>query len=308
MNLNYDNISFMNKLTELSNKINQRLLSYISIEEVPEKTVIEAMKYSVEAGGKRIRPVLSLAVCEMLNGSESDVIPYACALEMIHTYSLIHDDLPAMDNDDYRRGRLTSHKVFGEAIAILAGDALLNKAYEIMLEDISNTGDMEKVMAKVRATAIVAEAAGSKGMIAGQVVDMESEEKHIDIDTLRYMHKCKTGALIKASILLSTELLNADAFVKEKLTIYSERIGLAFQIKDDILDVESSLEELGKPTGSDENNKKATYVTIYGLEEAKKLLNKVTEDAIDSLEAVEGSYRNTDFLKQVALFICNRRK
>ena len=156
--------------------------------------------------------------------------------------------------------------------------------------------------------AIVAEAAGSKGMIAGQVVDMESEEKHIDIDTLRYMHKCKTGALIKASILLSTELLNADAFVKEKLTIYSERIGLAFQIKDDILDVESSLEELGKPTGSDENNKKATYVTIYGLEEAKKLLNKVTEDAIDSLEAVEGSYRNTDFLKQVALFICNRRK
>ena len=266
-----------------------------------EKTIYDAMSYSLMAGGKRLRPVLALAVCDMLEGRAEEVMPYACAIEMIHTYSLIHDDLPAMDNDDYRRGRLTNHKVYGEAIAILAGDALLNYAYELMLTRTLKNSD--NLHGKVKAMEIIASAAGASGMIAGQVVDLESEEKKISSDVLEYMHKRKTGALIKAPILAAAALCNANDTYTKALEVYGEKIGLAFQIKDDILDVEGDFESLGKAIGSDEANEKSTFVTLYGLEESREMLNKITKEAIESIEIFG---ERGQLLKQLAEYLVNR--
>lgn len=292
-----DIIAEMRGYSELVNKC---LDAYITELDTPEKTIYKAMRYSLMAGGKRIRPVLSLATCRMLDGNPDDVIPFACALEMIHTYSLIHDDLPAMDNDDYRRGKPTNHKVFGEAIAILAGDALLNTAFEIMIskaiETSGNGGALRAINEIVRGS-------GTSGMIGGQVVDIESEGKNIGAEILDYMHRHKTGALIRASVLAPAHICEATKEQLEKLTVYSENIGLAFQIKDDILNVEGEPVKLGKGTGSDHNLRKATYVSIHGLEKSEKVLKKSIDDAVASLEIFG---EKGAFLKELAIFIAER--
>ncbi len=288
----------LDKWTQL---VNDALDEFLSIKEGAGSNIYNAMKYSLMAGGKRLRPVLALAVCELLDGNRNEILPYACAIEMIHTYSLIHDDLPAMDNDDYRRGVPTNHKVFGEAMAILAGDALLNGAFELMLD--ASLSDGRNRDAGLRAMQIVAKAAGADGMIRGQVVDMESEEKNIDKETLEYMHRCKTGALIKAPVTASAVLCGASEKVFEKLDSYAESIGLAFQIKDDIMDVKGDPEQMGKAAGSDAASGKSTYVTLYGIENAQAMLDKTIDTA---LGALEGFGDKAGFLRELAAFIRDR--
>lgn len=284
-------------------KIVDNTLDMLATEkDVPQKTIYSAMRYSLMAGGKRLRPVLMLAVCEMLGGKLEDAVPYACAIEMIHTYSLIHDDLPAMDNDDYRRGRLTSHKVYGEAIAVLAGDGLLNLAFETMLRKALKSGiNMEK---HVHALNIIADAAGVSGMIGGQVVDIEAEGKKISSELLEYMHKHKTGALIKAPVLAAAALCGADDKSYKCLESYAEKIGLAFQIKDDILDVEGSFESMGKITQKDLSKEKSTFVTLYGLDDARKTLDGIIREAVNLIETFGD---RSDFLSKTASFIAGRK-
>ena len=294
-------MEFNNKYQCYLDYINEALERFLQVRETPEKTCYEAMRYSLMAGGKRIRPVLSLAVCDLLGKNYEEVISYACAIEMIHTYSLIHDDLPSMDNDDYRRGRLTNHKVYGEAMAVLAGDALLNYAFEIMAEDALKNIDI--IESKVKAMQYIAKASGVTGMIGGQVVDLQSEGKKIPLETLTYMHACKTGAMIKAPVVSSAIICGADEAQISNLSLFAEKIGLAFQIKDDILDVEGDLSTLGKNSGSDASNDKTTYITEYGLEDAKRILNEVTDEAVGALECFGAE---ADFLRNIAVFIAKR--
>lgn len=294
-------MEFKNKYQSFVNEVNNYLDQCISREDVPQKTVYSSMRYSVEAGGKRLRPVLALAVCELLGGDINSVMPFACAIEMIHTYSLIHDDLPSMDNDEYRRGKLTNHMVYGEAMAILAGDALLNLAFETMLKAaVSNAEELDR---KVKAMSIIAKASGVEGMIGGQVIDLESEGKSISSDLLENMHKCKTGALIKAPVLASAVLCGAKEKEQEYLEVFSDKLGLAFQVKDDILDVEGNSEKLGKKVGSDEANQKSTFVSIYGIEKAKSMLDNLTRDAIGSLEYFGDK---AEFLRELAHYLLVR--
>jgi len=240
-------------------------------------------------------------VAKLLGGSMEAVIPIAAAIEMIHTYSLIHDDLPAMDNDDYRRGKPTNHKVYGEATAILAGDGLLNEAFELMIINALNAGD--KMKRALEAALIVSRAAGKNGMIAGQVIDMESEGKDISHITLKRMHKKKTGALLLASVMAPAVLLDASPCERKSLSEYAEGIGISFQIKDDILDVESSAQVLGKPVGSDSRNNKNTYVSLFGLDHAKKMLSDSTKKAVEALEYFR---ENAWFLREMAFYIGER--
>ncbi|EPR13219.1 polyprenyl synthetase family protein [Ruminiclostridium papyrosolvens] len=259
----------------------------------------EAMSYSLLAGGKRLRPLLALAVAEMFDRPFDEVINFGCAIEMIHTYSLIHDDLPAMDNDDYRRGKPTNHKVFGEAMAILAGDGLLNMAYEIIINDAVESRNIEKM----RAAGIVAKYAGALGMVGGQVIDLQSEGKTIESDRLKTMHRLKTGALIKAPVEAAAVICGADIKEFELLSGYAANLGLAFQIKDDILDIEGTVENMGKNPGNDSSCNKSTYVTMFGLEESKKLLQTVTQEGISCLEAFG---HKAQFLKELALSLVVR--
>jgi geranylgeranyl diphosphate synthase type II len=240
-------------------------------------TIHEAMRYSVQAGGKRLRPILVIAGAEVAGGRMADVMPTACAFELIHTYSLIHDDLPAMDDDDYRRGRLTSHKVFGEAVAILAGDALLTHALGLVA---ANFG-LGKAPAPVfpRVLGEITGAAGTGGMIGGQVVDIQSEGGQVSPETLEYIHTHKTGALIRAALRAGALLAGASEAVLVGLTGYGERLGLVFQIVDDILDVEGSLETLGKTAGSDRRKKKVTYPAFHGLEASRARAGALTREA-----------------------------
>ena len=294
-------MEFMEKLEIYQDIVNIFLEECIKEKDLMEKSIYNAMRYSLLAGGKRLRPVLSLAVCDMLGGDLKEVLPYACAVEMIHTYSLIHDDLPSMDNDDYRRGKLTNHKVFGEALAILAGDGLLNMAFELMLENTSsNCNNIEN---KVKAMGYIAKSSGVRGMIGGQVVDIESENNEVSVETLEYMHRLKTGALIKASVISAAIICNASNEDIQNLENYAEGIGLAFQIKDDILDVEGNIDKLGKNVGSDASNKKTTYVSIYGLEKSKQMLTEITESAIKSLDSFGGK---AAFLKELAEYLVIR--
>lgn len=255
--------------------------------------IVRAMDYSVNAGGKRIRPIIAIACAEALEGSAEAVLPYAAALEMIHTYSLIHDDLPCMDNDDLRRGRPTNHKVFGEGMATLAGDALLNYAFETAL------GADTESKKKLKLIKIIADASGVYGMIGGQVLDMEGEKRKLSPDEITHMHDMKTGALIKAAAKIGA--VSADAPEDVFLT-YAENLGLAFQLKDDILDVTQTTDKLGKPAGSDEKNDKSTFVTLYGLKGAKKLLDEATERAISSLPT------DCEFLRELARYLLTRKK
>lgn len=238
----------------------------------------QAMRYSIFAGGKRIRPLLMMAACEAVGGELASVLPAACAMEMIHTYSLIHDDLPAMDDDDYRRSRLTNHKVFGEATAILAGDALLTQAFILLA-----TGDVSSAADRLRVLQIIANAAGSLGMVGGQVVDMESEGKTVELPIVEYIHTHKTGALILASLQSGAIFAKADSRAFEALTRYGECAGLAFQIADDILDIVGEQTIIGKDVGSDVHRGKATYPALLGLSESRRRAEELRDLAIDAL-------------------------
>lgn len=238
--------------------------------------IFEAMRYSLLAGGKRLRPVMLLAACEAVGGKREDAIAFACALEMIHTYSLIHDDLPAMDNDDYRRGRLTSHKVFGEDMAILAGDGLLHHAMETMADACAQAPTPETTGA-MRA---IAHGAGIYGMLTGQVVDVAFEGKPLDGETLDFIHLHKTAAMIRAALTAGAILGGADAERAARFGLAGEKIGVAFQIIDDILDVTSDAKTLGKPIHSDEKNNKTTYVTLYGVERSRRIAKALSEEAM----------------------------
>lgn len=248
------------------------------IDRFPEE-IYRAMRYSVQSGGKRLRPILTLAACEAVGGDPDVAMPVACSIEFIHAFSLIHDDLPALDNDDFRRGKPTTHKVFGEAMAILAGDALLTLAFETI------AGRTEGVSANVVVdiTRRVASATGVGGMITGQVVDMLSEGKEIDPGTLEFLHRNKTGALIKVSLVSGGMLGGGTEDQIASLGLYGEKIGLAFQIADDILDIEGDQEKIGKPVGSDLRNEKTTYPSLYGMKKSKELAHQAVDDAIDAL-------------------------
>ncbi|MBI4247665.1 MAG: polyprenyl synthetase family protein [Candidatus Rokubacteria bacterium] len=288
-------------LTERRRLVDEALERVLPPEDAPPPTLHRAMRYSVMAGGKRLRPILVIAGCEAVGGRAEHVIPTACALELIHTYSLIHDDLPAMDDDDYRRGRLTSHKVFGDAIAILAGDALLTLAFRLIADNAARVGD-----ARVACDVVVeiATAAGTDGMVGGQVADLESEGKTISAETLDYIHRHKTAALIRASLRAGAMLAGATPEALHAISAAGEGLGLAFQIVDDILDVEGNLEELGKTAGSDERKQKATYPALHGLEASRRRARVLIDDAQLALEPLGAAARP---IKALADFVFERK-
>ena len=258
----------------------------------------ESMIYSIKVGGKRVRPLLMLLTYDMYKGGYKDILPFAAALEMIHTYSLIHDDLPCMDNDDLRRGKPTNHKVFGEAIAVLAGDGLLTEAMIIMLNQCLD-GDLNKI----KASLCIAKASGAQGMIAGQICDILSEGTSIPEEELLYMHRNKTGELIKVAIVCGGILGGAGEDDLSNLKEYGDKLGLAFQIKDDILDVIGDVDILGKNVKSDECNDKTTFVTMYGLEECKKKCNDLTQECFEILKNLKV---NTKYLEEITEFLLKR--
>ena len=269
--------------------------------EGPSGKVVEAMKYSLSAGGKRVRPILMMAACEAVGGDYSLIMPAACAMECVHTYSLIHDDLPAMDDDDLRRGKPTCHKVYGEAIAILAGDGLLTYAFELMThpELTSNVGGR----LINQAIAIFAKAAGVSGMVGGQTADILYENRQVDADTLAYIHRHKTGALIRASVEMGA-LLGGGTFDQvDSLSQYGTALGLAFQVVDDLLDVIGDEKKIGKPVGSDAKNKKATYPALFGVEEAKRRAQALKNEALDALSAFGPE---ADPLRAIAIYVVER--
>ncbi len=270
-------MEFINWYNEKTNIVDEYLSKTIIEKQNPQKIIYEAMNYSLLSGGKRLRPVLLLSAYELFNDNINEALPFACAMEMIHTYSLIHDDLPAMDNDDYRRGKLSNHKKFGEANAILAGDGLLNKAFEIGLDAAIYLNSSNALMA----LKIIADSSGTEGMIGGQVTDMEGNIN--SIEELKYMYSLKTGALIKSSVIAGAILAEASNEEIKALEIYSEKIGIAFQIEDDILDVTSTQEKLGKAIGSDATNNKITYLTFKSIEEARNDVEMFTREAIECL-------------------------
>ncbi len=286
--------------------IDAHLLDFIPNIDNKSITLYEAMKYSLTAGGKRLRPVLLLAACDFAGGDINEAIPYACAVEYIHTYSMIHDDLPAMDNDDLRRGLPTNHKVYGEALAILAGDGLLTTAFEAINKDMMLYFDSpEKMVRRVKAANEIAKGAGCRGMVAGQASDIEGENTDYSNEMLEYIHINKTGALIKASIRAGLYLGKPTTYMLENLDSYAENLGLAYQIADDILDVVGDPKELGKATGSDEKKNKNTYPSINGLEAAYQRLEQLTDNAV---EAVSPYYDNAEFFRELVLKLKNRRK
>lgn len=281
--------------------IEQKLDEYIPVQ-YPEK-IWESMRYSVLAGGKRLRPMLCLEACKVLSGSYENAIPTACAIEMLHSQSLIHDDLPCMDNDDYRRGKLTNHKVFGESTAVLAGDALLSYAPQIILQKTKHGHEGIKCHTLLRVLEEFVVNAGASKLIGGQVVDIDSEGKQIDKETLNYIHENKTAALFKLSLRTGAILGGADEEKLQAFTDYAEKIGRAFQIMDDILDVTSTLEELGKTPGKDAQEEKVTYISFYGIDESKRQLASLCDEACDIL------YKNkieSDVLMEVAKSINER--
>ncbi len=296
-------MNFQEQFTEKVTFINRELDRLIPVKNNLQKNIYEAMRYSLLAGGKRIRPVLTLAYAELLNVPAETVLPFACALEMIHTYSLIHDDLPAMDNDDLRRGRPTCHKQFNEALAILAGDALLNKAFEVMSEACERIPVEEKAAA-VKMMTHVAACSGSEGMIGGQVVDLESEGQTVDEETVRYMYRLKTGALLTAPALIAISAAEAEGTSEaEHILSYTKATGLAFQIKDDILDIEGDTAVLGKAVGRDVKENKRSMAVVKGTTYCKKLLDELTLQAISDAEFFSDK---GIFLKEMAEYLLNR--
>lgn len=266
-------------------------------------SLYKAIRYSLFAGGKRIRPILSMAAFEAVGGKGERILPFACALEMIHTYSLIHDDLPAMDNDDYRRGKPTCHHVFGEALGILAGDALLTEAFRLMANQTIHEVPKYDGALVLNIIHEVAQAAGMLGMVGGQALDIESEGKEIDFPTLQYIHTHKTGSIILVSVRLGAKLGGGSEEALKALTRYGEGIGLAFQIADDILNIEGEMAQLGKKTGSDLIRRKATYPALLGIEESKRRAKELVDLSIDAIRSL-GS--EADPLREIARFILFR--
>lgn len=290
-------------LQEKKERVDSALERYLPKREELTSNLHRAMQHSLFAGGKRIRPILSIASFEAAGGKGERILPFACALEMIHTYSLIHDDLPAIDNDDYRRGKPTCHKVFGEAIAILAGDGLLTEAFRLMTHQPAKdhpSGDEALVLDLINE---VAQAAGVLGMVGGQVVDIESEGKAVDLPTVQYIHTHKTGAMILASVRVGAKLGGAKETLLKALTRYGESLGLAFQVADDILNVEGKAALMGKKTGSDLFKGKATYPSVLGVDESKIRSKELVEMAVDALKP-RGP--EADPLREIARFIIAR--
>ncbi|CEN83887.1 polyprenyl synthetase family protein [Paraclostridium sordellii] len=293
-------MNFNCELKNRVNKIEQILNEYMPKEEGYQKKIFESMNYSLKAGGKRLRPILTLEACKIVGGEEEDAIAFAVAIEMIHTYSLIHDDLPALDNDDLRRGRKTNHKVYGEAMAILAGDGLLNYAYEIMLKESIGKKDPEKYLKAINE---IAKSAGIYGMIGGQVVDIESEGKKIDMDKLDFIHMNKTAAIIIGCMRAGAIIGNATDKQLEDITKYAKNIGLSFQIVDDILDIVGDEAKLGKNVGSDIDNEKSTYPSLIGLEKSKEVANQLIKEAKASINQIS---KDNAFLNGLAEYIVDR--
>ena len=265
-------------------------------------TIHRAVRYSLFAGGKRIRPMLVLAAGEAVGGAREELMPLACAVEMVHTYSLVHDDLPAMDDDDLRRGKPTSHKVFGEAIAILAGDALVTRAFHLLAE-VPEAWDDTRVRRRLRAAAVLGEACGTTGLIGGQVMDLESEGRAIGADDLECLHRAKTGALLSACVRGGAILGGAGTTDLERLSRYASAIGLAFQVVDDVLDATEDAQRLGKTAGKDEAARKATYVSVHGLEKARSLAGTLRQEA---LEAIAPLGPRGELLAAIARLIVDR--
>jgi geranylgeranyl diphosphate synthase type II len=290
-------------LEEKCRLVDEALEKYLPPGDELPSSLHKAMRYSVFAGGKRVRPILVLAACEAAGGNAEDALPAACAMEMIHTYSLIHDDLPAMDNDDFRRGKPTNHKVFGDAVAILAGDALLTEAF-ILLSSPEFGASLDPAK-RLEVISEISRCAGSRGMIGGQVVDMESEGKpSIDFATVEYIHTHKTGALIKASVRAGALLGGADVEGEDALVRYGQAIGLAFQIADDILDIEGTTEQIGKDAGSDLERGKATYPAVIGLVDSKRRADDLVRVALDALSVFD---TKADPLREIANYIVKRK-
>ena len=286
--------------------IEEHLLDFLPEIDHKSITLYEAMKYSLSSGGKRIRPVLMLAACDFAGGDINSALPYACAAEYIHTYSLIHDDLPAMDNDDLRRGMPTSHKVYGDAIAILAGDGLLTSAFEAMNKDMLLYLDTPEMLnRRVRASYELAKGSGCRGMVAGQVADIEGEGTHCSKELLEYIHINKTAALLVSTIRAGAYLGGADAKTLTDLTAYGEQLGLLFQITDDILDACGNEEEMGKKTGVDVVKNKVTYVSLYGIDDAKKMAENLAQDAKETIACY---YDNAEVFNDIIDDVLTRTK
>ena len=319
-------MEFKEQLRQYQDLVNNELKKYVNKEECPEQILNNSMEYSLMAGGKRLRPILAIATYKLFKDDIETVMPYAIALEMVHNFSLIHDDLPGIDNDDFRHGKPTNHKKFNEATAILAGDGLLNKAFIVISEDLNKTyqrniSNITQFFETNELKGIQEEPQNSQElenklkvynefanaidrMIAGEYIDTEFEGKKITSELLEYIHKNKTGAFLRYSVRMGAILANAPEDVLKGLTQYAENIGLAFQIKDDILSEEGDEKILGKPVGNDKEHEKCTYVSKYGLDGAKEILNKITNEAIDIVKP----YKNSEFLIELALYIKNRNK
>ena len=296
-------VNFQDELKKRTEEINKVIQSYLPEEEGFAKTMAQAMNYSILAGGKRLRPMLILETLRLFGGEEKLAYPFMAAMEMIHTYSLVHDDLPAMDNDEYRRGRKTTHIVYGEAMGILAGDALLNYAFETAVKAFEIAPEKSLLIGK--ALKILAEKAGIYGMIGGQVVDVASCGVGLDEGMLNFIYELKTGALIESSMMIGALLAGAEDAELEKVQKIASDVGIAFQIQDDILDVTSTTEELGKPVHSDEKNEKTTYVTLKGLEKATRDVEVISQEA---LELLSGLDRENAYLTQLIRELIHRKK
>ena len=296
-------MDFKEELKKYQEIINIELQKYVRKENCPEKVLNESMEYSLMAGGKRLRPILVIATYQLFKNDIKECLPYAVAIEMIHNFSLIHDDLPGIDNDDFRHGKPTNHKQFNEATAILAGDGLLNNAYIVISKDLLNTVDKAKLDIKMMVFKEFSYAVDR--MIAGEYIDTEYEGKDVLEEYLEYMNANKTGALLRLSVRMGAYLAECEENDLKKLTNYAEKVGLAFQVKDDILSEEGDEKILGKPVGNDKKMKKCTYVSKYGIEEAKNKLDKLIEEAIKELTPYG---EKAKFLVELALYVKNRNK
>lgn len=294
-------MDFKKELEEYQYSINSELEKYLRKEECFERKLNESVAYSLMAGGKRIRPILVIATYKLFKKDYEKCYPYAVAIEMVHNFSLIHDDLPGIDNDDFRHGKPTNHKAFNEATAILAGDSLLNNAYIVISEDLKKSPEID-IKNKLKVLNEFSKAVDR--MIAGEHVDTEDEGKDISKEELEYIHINKTGELLKLCVRMGAILADASKTDIENLTKYAENIGLAFQIKDDILSEEGNEKVLGKPVGNDKKRKKCTYVSKYGLNKSKEILENITNEAIEYVK----KYDNSEFLEELAKYIANRNK
>ncbi len=303
MNCEKNDSLFGKRLDEKTVQIEEILKSYLPEKSGYQQDIMEAMEYSLMAGGKRLRPMLMQETYRLFGGEGNLIEPFMAAIEMIHTYSLVHDDLPAMDNDEYRRGRKTTHIVYGEAMAILAGDALLNYAFETACRAFDMEGADGRLVGK--ALKILSGKAGIYGMVGGQVVDVESEGQQITGEKLDFIYRLKTGALIESSMMIGAVLSGASQDQIQAMESIAGKVGMAFQIQDDILDVEGSREELGKPVHSDEKNKKFTYVTWKGLEDAKKEVERLSMEAMEELRAF---HSKDPYLEMLLESLIHRKK